>query len=174
MDHPWMYTMDVFGETPTTRARKSGYTVLAELILSQERALEAREAVASTPVHDGEAYWGMSHSVHRMVSDAPLGREPRDDIDRLLQRATQDGNIELARELLDQGARPDHENEQGMTALHWSALNGRADLAELLLEHGANINHREGYTGKLTPMAIALLMGYDDVVELMASRGGMC
>lgn len=174
MDHPWMYTMDVYGETPTTRARKSGYTVLAELILSQERALEAREAVATAPVHDGEAYWGMSHSVHRMVSDAPLGREPRDDIDRLLQRATQDGNIELARELLDQGARPDHENEQGMTALHWSALNGRADLAELLLEHGANINHREGYTGKLTPMAIALLMGYDDVVELMASRGGMC
>jgi ankyrin repeat protein len=43
-----------------------------------------------------------------------------------------------------------------------------------LIDHGADINQRERYTGKLTPMAMALLMGYDDVVELMASRGGVC
>ncbi|MBL7644781.1 MAG: ankyrin repeat domain-containing protein [Candidatus Hydrogenedentes bacterium] len=174
MDHPWMYTMDTYGETPTTRARKSGYTVLAEMLLSQERALTDKESPTAPASGGDSAYWGMSHSVHKMVLDAPAPARLDDDIDRLLHQATQNGDVEQVRNLLDQGANVDHENEQGLTPLHWSALNGRSDLAEILIEHGAAINQREGYTGKLTPMAMALLMGYDDVVELMAARGGVC
>lgn len=174
MDHPWMYTMDTFGETPTTRARKSGYTVLAEMLLTQERAIAARENSPAPTPGDENAYWGMSHSVHKMITNAPLSSEKETDIDQLLHRATQNGDVERVRLLLRQGANADHENEQGLTPLHWSALNGRTDLAEILLEHGADINQREGYTGKLTPMAMALLMGYDDVVEFMAERGGVC
>lgn len=174
MDHPWMYTMDTYGETPTTRARKSGYTVLAEMLLSQEHAIASKEAAAPSGPTDENAYWGMSHSVHKLVTDAPAPARADMDIDRLLHRATQNGDIEQVKQLLDQGANVDHENEQGLTPLHWSALNGRTDLAELLIDHGAAINQREGYTGKLTPMAMALLMGYDDVVECMAARGGIC
>lgn len=174
MEHPWVYTMDVFGETPTTRARKSGYTVLAEMLLSQERALAAREECPVTPADDGNAYWGMSQSVHKLMLDTPRSRDTDGDIDHLLQKATQNGDVDRVKELLQAGANVDHESEQGLTPLHWSALNGRADLAEVLIEHGADINQRERYTGKLTPMAMALLMGYDDVVELMAGRGGVC
>lgn len=174
MEHPWLYTMDVYGETPTTRARKSGYTVLAEMLLSQERSLSAKEERSMAPAGDENAYWGMSHSVHKLVLDAPRSTDTIGDIDRLLQKATQNGDVEQVKELLQAGANADHESEQGLTPLHWSALNGRADLAEVLIDHGADINQRERYTGKLTPMAMALLMGYDDVVELMASRGGVC
>lgn len=174
MEHPWVYTMDVFGETPTTRARKSGYTVLAEMLLSQERALAAREERPVTHAEDGNAYWGMSQSVHKLMLDTPRPHDTDGDIDRLLQKATQNGDVDRVKELLQAGANVDHESEQGLTPLHWSALNGRADLAEVLIEHGADINQRERYTGKLTPMAMALLMGYDDVVELMAGRGGVC
>ena len=116
----------------------------------------------------------MSHTVHKMVVDGPAPAHGDTDVDRLLHQATQNGDVEQVKHLLELGANADHENEQGLTPLHWSALNGRSDLAELLIEHGAAINQREGYTGKLTPMAMALLMGYDDVVELMASRGGVC
>jgi ankyrin repeat protein len=179
MDHPWMYTMDQYGETPTTRARKSGYTVLAEMLLSQERARQAREGVqvgGSAPAAPhGDAYWGMSHTVHKLVGqEAPHVRTPLSEVDQLLHDATRDGDVKRARESLKRGANVDQENEQGLTPLHWSALNGRTDMAELLLEHGANLNARESYTGKLTPMAMALLMGYDDLVELMAARGGTC
>lgn len=174
MDHPWMYTMDVFGETPTTRARKSGYTVLAEMLLSQERALYGNGEHSEPRAIDPEAYWGMSQSVHRLVVDARPASRVEDDIDRLLHKASQEGDVERVKRLLQEGANADHEGDQGLTPLHWSALNGRADLAEVLIEHGAAINQREGYTGKLTPMAIALLMGYDEVVELMAGRGGVC
>jgi len=174
MDHPWMYTMDVFGETPTTRARKSGYTVLAEMLLSQEHALSAKEAHPAPQAGDENAYWGMSQSVHKMILNPSRATDVEGDINRLLQKATQNGDVDQVKELLQAGANADHESEQGLTPLHWSALNGRADLAEVLIDHGADINQRERYTGKLTPMAMALLMGYDDVVELMASRGGVC
>lgn len=174
MEHPWVYTMDVFGETPTTRARKSGYTVLAEMLLTQERALAAREERPEPRATDANAYWGMSHSVHKLVLDPPRAFDTDHDINQLLQKATQNGDVDRVKELLQAGANADHESEQGLTPLHWSALNGRADLAEVLIEHGADINQRERYTGKLTPMAMALLMGYDDVVELMAGRGGVC
>lgn len=174
MDHPWMYTMDKYGETPTTRARKSGYTVLAEMLLSQERARLARENAPAPASPAGDAYWGMSHTVHKLVSDEAPAARLISEVDQLLHDATRDGDMRKAKDLLKKGANVDQENEQGLTPLHWSALNGRTDMAELLLDHGAAINPREGYTGKLTPMAIALLMGYDDLVEVMASRGGVC
>ncbi|MBX3179354.1 MAG: ankyrin repeat domain-containing protein [Candidatus Hydrogenedentes bacterium] len=175
MENPWIYTMDQSGETPATRARKSGYTVLAEMLLSQERARQDKEVLrSSSPPVDGEAYWGMSHTVRRLVSDKPTPRAPVSEIDLLLQEATREGDVARAKALIGSGAQVNAISEEGLTPLHWSALNGRADIAELLLEHGADINARERYTGKLTPMAIALLMGYDDLVEIMAARGGVC
>jgi hypothetical protein len=175
MDHPWMYTMDKSGETPATRASKSGYTALAEMLLSQERAAEAKRADTTRPPSDQDAYWGMSRSVYKMM-DA----KPRENAgtpggkDSPLHRATCEGYKEEAKNLINSGADVDELNEQGLTPLHLIALNGRCDLAELLLDHGADINQRENYTGKLTPMAMALLMGYDDLVEVMAARGGVC
>lgn len=174
MDHPWMYTMDEYGETPTTRARKSGYTVLAEMLLSQDRAGEPKAVIQQHPSSAGDAYWGMSHTVQRLVSEEAAAQKPLTEIDQLLHEATREGDVKKVKALLDEGANADQESDQGLTPLHWSALNGRKDLATVLLDHGADINARERYTGKLTPMAMALLMGYDDLVELMAARGGAC
>lgn len=169
-----MYAMDTHGETPATRARKSGYTVLAELLLSQERADAARQTAQTTVTPEGEAYWGMSHSVHKLIHEDPVPRQPKTAIESLLHEAARNGDVARAQELLENGADVDQPNELGLTPLHWSALSGRSDVAALLLDHGADVNARERYTGKLTPMAVALLMGYDELVELMAARGGVC
>ena len=173
MDHPWMYTMDKHGETPATRARKSGYTVLAEMLLSRDRAAAKAEEPSTAPDAGKDAYWGMSHSVYKLMdSDAPApetaGTEPP------LHRATRDGNVDIIAEILAGGADIDEENAQGLSPLHLVALNGRTDLAEIFIDHGATVNRRESYTGKLTPMAMALLMGYDDLVAVMADHGGVC
>ncbi len=174
MDHPWMYTMDQHGETPTTRARKSGYTVLAEMLLSQDRASMERNAHEPRPAGEKDAYWGMSHSVYKMLDPQESNAAPGAENENPLHKAARDGDIEAAITLLSDGANVDEKNSQGLTPLHMIALNGRTDMAELLIEHGAEINQRESYTGKLTPMAMALLMGYDDLVEVMSECGGVC
>lgn len=174
MDHPWMYTMDKHGETPTTRARKSGYTVLAEMLLSQERKAEAACDPVEAAAPAGDAYWGMSHSVYKMMDPKPNTPPAPAADDSPLHEATRNGDLDKARELISNGADINQENNQGLTPLHIIALNGRTDLAELLLECGAEVNQRESYTGKLTPMAMALLMGYDDLVEELSEHGGVC
>lgn len=174
MDHPWMYTMDKHGETPTTRARKSGYTVLAEMLLSQERKSEAAHNTVEAAAPDGDAYWGMSHSVYKMMDPKENVAPAHPVVDSPLHEATRNGDVETARKLISDGADINEENNQGLTPLHLIALNGRTDLAELFLECGAAVNQRESYTGKLTPMAMALLMGYDDLVEELSGHGGVC
>ncbi len=174
MDHPWMYTMDKHGETPTTRARKSGYTVLAEMLLSQERKPEAAHDTVEAAAPDGDAYWGMSHSVYKMMDPKEIVAPAHTVVDSPLHEATRNGDVEAARQLISDGAYINEENNQGLTPLHLIALNGRTDLAELFLESGAAVNQRESYTGKLTPMAMALLMGYDDLVEELSVHGGVC
>ena len=174
MDNPWMYTMDQFGETPATRARKSGYTVLAEMLLKQDRKNGAEQNGPPSNEASKDAYWGMSHSVYKLMDTDTAAPNATDVPLSNLHDATRDGDLEQARQLIEDGANVDEENRQGLTPLHLIALNGRTDLAELLLDHGAVVNQRESYTGKLTPMAMALLMGYDDLVEVMSERGGVC
>ena len=174
MDHPWMYTMDKHGETPTTRARKSGYTVLAEMLLSQERAATPKHSPGGQSSAGEDAYWGMSHSVYKLMDTDQKSPSAIPQEGTALHLATRNGDVDEARRLIEGGADVNERNDQGLTPLHMIALNGRTDLAELLLDSGADVNEREGYTGKLTPMAMALLMGYDDLVEVMSARGGVC
>jgi ankyrin repeat protein len=60
-----------------------------------------------------------------------------------------------------------------MTPLHWCALTGRAELVEVLVEHGANTNVRAPGLGGLTPKAAAMLMGYEEMADLLGACGGM-
>ncbi|KAJ7332301.1 hypothetical protein JRQ81_014481 [Phrynocephalus forsythii] len=49
------------------------------------------------------------------------------------------------------------------TALHWAAKHGQEEMVGLLLEAGANVNARAGYT----PLHIAALHGHQHLMELL-------
>lgn len=55
------------------------------------------------------------------------------------------------------------------TALHWAAIGGRADAAELLLAQGADPDARGQYD--MGPLHWAALLGHDAVVRALAARG---
>ncbi|MDQ6802604.1 MAG: ankyrin repeat domain-containing protein [Acidobacteriota bacterium] len=59
---------------------------------------------------------------------------------------------------------------RGFTPMHEAALLGRADLIELLLAHGAEINSMadNGHT----PMAEAIRGRHEDTAALLKSKGG--
>ena len=59
-------------------------------------------------------------------------------------QAAKNGNIELVKSALDNGANVNAKYSDGWTALHQSALYGRKDVVELLITKGANINAKEG------------------------------
>jgi ankyrin repeat protein len=80
--------------------------------------------------------------------------------------AAENGEVEKIKVLLQ--VNPDlvfSAGDHGQTALHVAALNGRADVAELLLANDAEVDAK-AYNGG-TPLHCAALMGHKDVVKLL-------
>lgn len=166
---PWFYKMDDHGETPMSRAKRCGYRALAEFLLRHEKQ-ETQIEEGPSQLHRA-AYWGMSNAVVKLLDEGARPGERDETGATPLVKAVRNGHWETVQALLDHGVDANECGPDGMTPLHWVSLNGRRDLAVLLLEQGADINQREHEAGGLTPMGIALLMGYDDLVALFGSRG---
>lgn len=68
--------------------------------------------------------------VHQPESNIPL-----------LHSLAQQGDLERIRELLDKGeAKATDVDAEGITALHWAAMNSAMDVCRLLLERGAEVD----------------------------------
>eukprot|EP00756_Hemistasia_phaeocysticola_P051878 Hpha_TRINITY_DN27050_c0_g1::TRINITY_DN27050_c0_g1_i1::g.33351::m.33351 len=89
--------------------------------------------------------------------------------------ASEDGNADECRRLLDALAPVDsrHPEEdvpfcEG-TALHIAANEGHVNVAEILLERGADIEAKN--TSEATPLYVATLQGHTEVARLLLSKG---
>jgi ankyrin repeat protein len=57
----------------------------------------------------------------------------------------------------------------GTCAIHWAAYSGRIDILELLLQHGADVVHRDGYG--FTPLHWACRRGRKEATHFLIDRG---
>ena len=57
----------------------------------------------------------------------------------------------------------------GWTALHYAVVNGDAELVRYLIKHGANVNKATGEGS--SPLFLAKLGGYDDIVKILKNAG---
>lgn len=79
--------------------------------------------------------------------------------------AGKEGDVDKARELLDQGADIHQQDEQGWTPLNWAAGRGDAAMVRFLLERGADVT----VTGRdnRTPLMIAKAAGRKEVALIL-------
>lgn len=112
----------------------------------------------------------------------PNAVEPLDHQTALMW-AVAEGHLDVARALLKAGADPDMQARiselterknadfpsGGFAALHWAARNGDEPMISLLLEHGANINVRNGDSS--TPMMLAIVNDRFDTAVGLLERG---
>ena len=84
--------------------------------------------------------------------------------------AAQRGDVESVRSLLRSGADVNAAHGDGMTALHWAAEAGHAELAEMLLYAGAN-HGAVTRLGDYTPLHLAARGGRADVTVLLIEAG---
>ena len=80
------------------------------------------------------------------------------------------GDVEAVRALIREGADPNAAQADGMTALHWSALNDEIEIAEVLLYAGANPQSTTRLGG-YTPLHLASRAGNAAVVEALLEAG---
>ena len=81
------------------------------------------------------------------------------------------GDRETVKALLKQAADVNAAQGDGMTALHWAAINGDAELAQMLIFAGANVRATTRL-GTYTPLYLASQQGHGTVIHALVKAGG--
>jgi len=84
--------------------------------------------------------------------------------------AAMQGDSATVRSLLRQGADVNAAQGDGMTALHWAARKGDAELAQMLIYAGANVKATTRL-GAYTPLFMASQLGHAGVVDSLLKAG---
>jgi len=83
--------------------------------------------------------------------------------------AARNGDSIKVQTLLEKGANPKAEDDDGWTPLHWAAYRGHVEIVKLLLERGANPNAKNN--NGWTPLHIAAHEGHVEIVKILLERG---
>jgi uncharacterized protein len=84
--------------------------------------------------------------------------------------AAMQNDLEAVRALLKQAVDANSSQGDGMTALHWAAMNGNAEMAQLLIYAGATIKPATRL-GSYTPLYLAAQRGNAKVAEVLLKAG---
>ena len=80
------------------------------------------------------------------------------------------GDVEKVEDLLTNGADPNAKGKDSFSLLHFAARHGHAEVAKLLIEHGADVNDRNRYV-YTTPLHEAAANGHAAVAKLLLEHG---
>ena len=88
-----------------------------------------------------------------------------------LMRAADNGNIEIARMLIEAGAEVNWVSINGYTALTEAAVKGHTDMVRLLAEEGADLNYVSDALPYYTPLVHAAQQNHTHIVRELLDRG---
>ena len=123
-----------------------------------------------TPLHYA-TFCGLHSIVKCLVTDHPQDVHARDAHDEStpLHMASIRGYVDDARVLIEHGADPTADNEDGLTSLHEASKWGRRNVVRLLLEHGAKVTAQD--KDKSTPLHEASKWGRTAVACILVKHG---
>ena len=133
-----IFTMQWFfedGATPFVRASQSSDTALMQLLLK----------------HGADPKAATANGDNALTAAAGIGW-----VEGVTYERSAKENLEAMRMLLDLGLDPNHQNNEGRTALMGAAMKGRSDVVRLLVERGAKLeltDYGSRDTDKLTSAA---------------------
>jgi ankyrin repeat protein len=123
---------------------------------------------AESPVADAAKKGDRAAVRSLIVAHADVNAPQVDGATALLWAAYLD-DVDMAKMLLDAGAKPGAVNRYGMTVLTQACANGDAPMVQLLLDHGADPN--QALPGGETPLMTAARTGKAAAVHALLAKG---
>ncbi|KAK4216221.1 ankyrin repeat-containing domain protein [Rhypophila decipiens] len=148
-------------------AAANGNTEMAGRLLKEGADVNFRNHLKQTPLDLSIEYRHVAISELLLDAGASIERVPGRF--PALHRAVQSSNLEMIYVLLDKGADPNEEDEDGCTALAEAASGGVKNLVEVLLDAGAHVNVRD--KSGITALYRAAENGHLSVVDLLLMNG---
>jgi ankyrin repeat protein len=151
-----------FANTPLHAAAESGYKDVVQLLIDKHAAVNPKNEFGQTP-----AACAME-SGHKdiVLLLAASG------VDLTIHLAAYAGDLQTVGCLLDAGADVNHQDKQGRTPLYLAVQEGNRDIAELLINRGADIRKGRGQPPWVfAPLHAAACYGRTDTINLLIRKG---
>ena len=165
-----------------------GHADVAALLIKKGADVNARNAKGETPLDVSKMDWETTQLIASWLEielDQDTVEAGRTAVVEMLQQysstdisrsgddmcsAVRRGDIEAVKELLAKGADTNTGDSQfGVSPLSWAALLGQTEIAELLIQNGADVNGRDRDGG--TALHGAAFLGHVDTAELLVRKG---
>lgn len=169
---------------PLCEAAENGHSGLVLLLLENGADLNATSKICKYGNALQSACSGMRDNTDMarlLISRGANVNQEGGFFGNALQAAVESGHEQIAKLLLENGSKVDAEENQRYSEsastlvcsspLYAASEKGYASLVKLLLEHGSDANLECGLYG--TPLAAAIGMGHDDIVEIMLNHENM-
>jgi ankyrin repeat protein len=159
---------DTNEETPLHKAIWNGHFEVAKYLVDKGADVNARGPTGATPLMYA-CRAGIMWTFSRPLSGTFTVERPSPQISES-DSFPYDGQLEIVKYLLVQGARLDLGNENGSTPLHEASDNGYVEIVRFLVEAGANVNAKTKSDGE-TPLISAATDGYVQTVKSLLDKG---
>jgi ankyrin repeat protein len=136
-----------FRQTPLMAAARGGYAPVVKRLIERGAQVNAQTRTGLTPKFSTPANSKASRGAGIQRGGWP-DRGIRESIPGAktpLLYAARQGHVEVARLLLDAGARIEQADADGVTPLLAAVINERAELASFLIDRGADVNASDWY-----------------------------
>ncbi len=179
------------GKTALMNAAENGQADVADVLLKHGADVNAKDKYGKTALmfaeegrHREIISLFRSHGAKKSKPEPPAQKaepvqetqktpkpkpQPMSDYDFI--ELCKSGDAVKVQKAISNGANVNAKDNDGRTTLMYAALNGQADVAEVLLKHGADLNAKRPYYDCETALMDAAREGHADVAEILLKHG---
>ncbi len=164
---------DKIGGTPLHLSAHSGQREIVELLIANGANMNAKIEVGKWKDQTSLSLAIQNNQTETADLLRKHGGKTGEELNVIIAAAKK-GNIEAVKQHLAAGVDVNAKNKYGSTPLHNAAFEGHKEIAELLINKGANVNVKleSGLFKGHTPLNIAIEFKRTETADLLRKHGG--
>lgn len=153
------------GSIPLHLAAREGRIEITQYLVSEGADVNAKDEFGNTPLHDAILNFNALATKFYLFEEGEYVNEKvKNNFTSFYRTGVKDGNIDVIKFLVSQGADVHAKNAKGETPLHYWAVRygGNVEVGEFFISKGADVNAKDN--DGVTPLHGAAYDDNDDVV----------